>query len=622
MNQAYATIVSDGSQKSMAANAGILGSNPGTNVGTYDTTLYTRTTEKFKKSYNLYCDYCKLKGHTKENYYKLVGYPQDFKPKMRRGTVNNGNNAAYNVVTDHGATQTDQLGYNEYTIVAQQNFLCQHKCHCASSSANVAGIYNALLASSSSKWIIDIEATSHMVADIDMIDSSTARQPQHPKKVYMTNGDLELFSGKMKEIGRESCGLYIFECSETKRKEDIMLAARSEDSQMNLNMADVAPLHKRFGHVSTKVLKKPIHVNADIIASKLDKCIVCPCAKQTRLPFPTSIKSSDCFDLIHMDLWDPYRIATYDGNKYFLTIVTDYSRMTWVFLLKLKSDNGKKKAQTNPRSYKSYQIPSYSVDTHLVTKSSYTNLTQPEYKRSSRDKQPPIWMKDFVCLNVHQEVPYAISKYVSYEQLSSTYQAYIATTSIETKLTSYKEDIRDPRWIETMKAEIDALQTNYTRDIVDFKSQGKNKPVCRLIKSLYGLKEASRQWNAKLTEALLRNQFQQSQLDHSLFIKRTSEKVIIVLVYVDDMAIIGDNLKLIVETKTILQQTFKMKDLGDMKYFLGIEFTRSKKGVLMHQRKYVLELISEVGLSAAKPAITPLDTNIKLTIVLGHHLIY
>ncbi|XP_016558370.1 uncharacterized mitochondrial protein AtMg00810-like [Capsicum annuum] len=56
-----------------------------------------------------------------------------------------------------------------------------------------------------------------------------------------------------------------------------------------------------------------------------------------------------------------------------------------------------------------------------------------------------------------------------------------------------------------------------------------------------------------------------------------------------------------------------MKDLGELKYFLGIEFARSKKGISMHQRKYALELISEAGLSGAKPAITPIDVNTKLT---------
>ncbi|XP_019231185.1 PREDICTED: uncharacterized protein LOC109212027 [Nicotiana attenuata] len=57
-----------------------------------------------------------------------------------------------------------------------------------------------------------------------------------------------------------------------------------------------------------------------------------------------------------------------------------------------------------------------------------------------------------------------------------------------------------------------------------------------------------------------------------------------------------------------------MKDLGELKYFLGIEFARSKQGILMHQRNYALELISELRLSAAKPCATPLDTNDILTI--------
>lgn len=85
-----------------------------------------------------------------------------------------------------------------------------------------------------------------------------------------------------------------------------------------------------------------------------------------------------------------------------------------------------------------------------------------------------------------------------------------------------------------------------------------------------------------------------------------------IFVYVDDMLITGDSLKLIEETKQSLQKAFKMKDLGELKYFLSIEFARSKYGIIMHQRKYALELISEAGLSTAKPAVTPIDTNMKL----------
>lgn len=133
------------------------------------------------------------------------------------------------------------------------------------------------------------------------------------------------------------------------------------------------------------------------------------------------------------------------------------------------------------------------------------------------------------------------------------------------------------------------------------------------MKSLYGLKQAPRQWNAKLSEALVHLGFMQSQHDHSLFVKGTGNHTVIILVYVDDMLLTGPDLTLINEVKTKLQLTFKMKDLGELKYFLGIEFARSQQGILMHQRKYILELISELGLRAAKSAVTPIEANVKLT---------
>ena len=88
--------------------------------------------------------------------------------------------------------------------------------------------------------------------------------------------------------------------------------------------------------------------------------------------------------------------------------------------------------------------------------------------------------------------------------------------------------------------------------------------------------------------------------------------MVIILVYVDDLLVTGDSLKIVKEIKEKLKQVFKMKDLGELRYFLGIEFARSNQGILMHQRKYTLELIPETGLGSSKPASTPMDTNVKL----------
>ncbi|XP_070015793.1 uncharacterized protein [Nicotiana sylvestris] len=98
VNQAYSMIISDESQKAVAATSRILGANP---TGNYDVAMYTRNmgNQRYKKNYNVQCDFCKLKGHSKENCFKIIGYPPDFKfkKKVNGGT---GGPAAYNVLAE------------------------------------------------------------------------------------------------------------------------------------------------------------------------------------------------------------------------------------------------------------------------------------------------------------------------------------------------------------------------------------------------------------------------------------------------------------------------------------------------------------------------------------------
>uniref|UniRef100_A0A3Q7JD19 Reverse transcriptase Ty1/copia-type domain-containing protein n=1 Tax=Solanum lycopersicum TaxID=4081 RepID=A0A3Q7JD19_SOLLC len=75
------------------------------------------------------------------------------------------------------------------------------------------------------------------------------------------------------------------------------------------------------------------------------------------------------------------------------------------------------------------------------------------------------------------------------------------------------------------------------------------------------------------------------------------------------------NTQLIAEVKAYLHKQFKLKDLGELKFFLGIEVLRSSGGIILNQRKYILELIAEAGLTSAKPATTPMESNLRLTSV-------
>ena len=129
---------------------------------------------------------------------------------------------------------------------------------------------------------------------------------------------------------------------------------------------------------------------------------------------------------------------------------------------------------------------------------------------------------------------------------------------------------------------------------------------------MYGLKQAPRQWNQKLTEALFENGFEQSQNDYSLFIKKKGNTVLFLLVYVDDMVICGNCETEIEHFKSFLQNKFKIKDLGELKYFLGIEVLKDSNGICLNKRKYCLELLHDYGLLACRPVLTPLPENIVL----------
>ncbi|CAH9081001.1 unnamed protein product, partial [Cuscuta epithymum] len=140
-------------------------------------------------------------------------------------------------------------------------------------------------------------------------------------------------------------------------------------------------------------------------------------------------------------------------------------------------------------------------------------------------------------------------------------------------------------------------------------SSTKSGQVCKLLRSLYGLRQAPRCWFSKLTNALLSYGFSQSHADYSLFTLHRGDHLLCILVYVDDLLITGTSPEMISMFKSYLARTFPVKDLGFMKYFLGLEVARSPRGIFLCQRKYVLDILAETGLTGAKPADFPMPQN-------------
>lgn len=141
----------------------------------------------------------------------------------------------------------------------------------------------------------------------------------------------------------------------------------------------------------------------------------------------------------------------------------------------------------------------------------------------------------------------------------------------------------------------------------------KDGQVCKLNKSLYGLKQASRQWNTKLCVALQSMGFKQSIPDNSLFTKDEGSSFVALLVYVDDIVVASADLNLIQRIKVQLNDSFQIKDLGLLKYFLGLDVAGQRKGISVSQRKYALELLDDAGFMDSKPVHSPTVPSHKLS---------
>lgn len=141
--------------------------------------------------------------------------------------------------------------------------------------------------------------------------------------------------------------------------------------------------------------------------------------------------------------------------------------------------------------------------------------------------------------------------------------------------------------------------------------------VCRLRKALYGLKQAPRAWYEELKHTLLAAGFINSVADTSLFISTHGNHRVYLLVYVDDIVVTGSSSVLVDRIISLLATRFSIKDLGSLSYFLGIEATRTSKGLHLMQRKYIHDLLEKTKMEDAKPVLTPIATHPKLTLKSG-----
>ncbi|RVW77239.1 Retrovirus-related Pol polyprotein from transposon TNT 1-94 [Vitis vinifera] len=168
-------------------------------------------------------------------------------------------------------------------------------------------------------------------------------------------------------------------------------------------------------------------------------------------------------------------------------------------------------------------------------------------------------------------------------------------------------------WILKIFLHGDLAEEVYMEQPPGFVAQGESGLVCRLRRSLYGLKQSPRAWFSRFSSVVQEFGMLRSTADHSVFYHHNSlGQCIYLVVYVDDIVITGSDQDGIQKLKQHLFTHFQTKDLGKLKYFLGIEIAQSSSGVVLSQRKYALDILEETGMLDCKPVDTPMDPNVKL----------
>ncbi|GKB15970.1 ribonuclease H-like domain-containing protein [Tanacetum coccineum] len=301
---------------------------------------------------NLLCKNCGLIGHTIERCYEIIGYPTGFKrnPNLSRHTRNNNNKINANTEVNHSVPRTSGSissflpmniwlpNFYNNNVFFNLNF---KRFFCAKTKYDM---YHVTLG-----WIIDYEANQHMTDStksmFNVVDvSSLMLTVGHP------NGTI----AKISAIGslRLTSGIVLFDVLVVPEYNVSLLSVNKmiKDSKFfvgfdehkcyiqDLNLGKLVGTDSVTGGLYLFDLDKIGFSKKD----HLSPCDICHKAKQTREPFPLSDhKSKSVGDIVHCDVWGPYRVVSEDGFKYFLTIVDDYSRAVWVYLLKSKTEVGK-----------------------------------------------------------------------------------------------------------------------------------------------------------------------------------------------------------------------------------------------------------------------------------------
>ncbi|GKB21958.1 ribonuclease H-like domain-containing protein [Tanacetum coccineum] len=286
---------------------------------------------------NLNCKHCGKVGHTIDKCFEIVGFPQGFKRNPNTGKKTFNDN--YNIKMNANSASSSFPGFTHEQMQKLLNMINEKPS--GSIHANMAvGHPNGTLTSIS--HVGNLKLSNNMILyDVLVVPGYcvsllSVNKIIKDSKMFVGFDENKCYIQDLKKerilkTGSESGGIYLFDMNKS-----------NYTGQSNMVMSfHVSKLlwHNRPGHPADQVLyvlKKDLNISDNTF---VPMCDVCQRAKQTRETFPLSDhKSKTLGELVHLDLWGPYRVHNREGCRYFLTIVDDYFRDVWVYLVKTKDE--------------------------------------------------------------------------------------------------------------------------------------------------------------------------------------------------------------------------------------------------------------------------------------------
>ncbi|KAA0066242.1 Beta-galactosidase [Cucumis melo var. makuwa] len=252
------------------------------------------------------------------------------------------------------------------------------------------------------------------------------------------------------------------------------------------------------------------------------------------------------------------------------------------------------------------------LDSTTIPKNIYIALECPEWKNAVMEEMKALEKNNTweICALPKGHKPVGCKwvftlKYKQMELLTDTRQV-ILSVAVNKDWPLYQLDVKNAFLNGDLVEEV------YMSHPPGFEAQF-GQQICKLQRSLYDLKQSPRAWFDRFTTFVKSQGYSQGYSDHTLFTKVfETGKIAVLIVYVDDIVLSGDDQAEISQLKQRMGNEFEIKDLGNLKYFLEMEVARSKEGIFVSPRKYTLDLLTETGMLGCRPADTPIEFNYKL----------